>query len=398
MAAAIGEIQTGAARNIAYGNSAPEDTSKLWVKTAEPAAVQVTSKVVVANEELEEFVSAIPAGAGNNSMGTAAVGPKVYLFGGLTASGLDTRQSTIHAFDTENKTIKQLSVTLAQAASYPAAAAVGSKIYIFGGLIGDLASSPKDFQSRIQVFDAESNTIETLDVTLPTANGDMAAAAIGKNVYLFGGYFDQTGIYVFQSESNTISKLSATLSAGARAIAAAAVGSKVYLFGGRVNDEMISTIQVFDAERYTLETLDVTLPTATAHVGAAAVGTKIYLFGGRGALSTIQVFDTESNTLTTLSEALPVALGWIRAETVGTNIYLFGGYAPPVVHSAIHKFSASLPLAEDTILLEASGTKNVFELMPGVELGVANVYLGNAEGLAEKVPAAVYKDGAWVEI
>jgi hypothetical protein len=42
--------------------------------------------------------------------------------------------------------------------------------------------------------------------------------------------------------------------------------------------------------------------------------------------------------------------------------------------------------------------QNVFALLPMVELGVANVYRGNEDGVAEKVAAAVYKDGVWKEI
>jgi hypothetical protein len=33
-----------------------------------------------------------------------------------------------------------------------------------------------------------------------------------------------------------------------------------------------------------------------------------------------------------------------------------------------------------------------------VKAGIKEVYLGNSEGYAEKVPAALYVDGAWVEI
>ena len=39
--------------NIAYGDTAPADTSKLWVKTAEPNNVEVTSDIVVVGEEID---------------------------------------------------------------------------------------------------------------------------------------------------------------------------------------------------------------------------------------------------------------------------------------------------------------------------------------------------------
>ncbi|MBQ2438848.1 MAG: hypothetical protein II267_03055, partial [Paludibacteraceae bacterium] len=59
--------------NIAYGDTAPEDTTKLWVKANEPEAVSITSAVVTAGEELENSVGTLPSTAKRN-MSAAAVG------------------------------------------------------------------------------------------------------------------------------------------------------------------------------------------------------------------------------------------------------------------------------------------------------------------------------------
>ena len=50
------------------------------------------------------------------------------------------------------------------------------------------------------------------------------------------------------------------------------------------------------------------------------------------------------------------------------------------------------------MLIEASGAGNTVRLFPGMEIGVKNVYLGNADGKGVRVPAALYRDGAWTEI
>lgn len=390
MAAAIRQIKAGdAVLNIAYGDTAPEDTSKLWVKTAEPVGVQVNTKVT-GNEKLETFVSALPEWS--DSMGTAAVGNKVYLFGGFDAAA--DRMSTIRVFDVESQTISTLDTTLPTAISSIAAAAVGNKVYLFGG---DDGSARK----TIHVFDTESESITTLDTELNQAAYHVAAAAVGTKVYLFGGAYSSSyryaTIHVFDTDSNTISKLSASLPS-ATMTAVAAIGTDIYVFGG----PGLKTIHVFDTKTNTLSLLSTTLPKALSYLPAVAVGTKAYLFGGVGGGSAIYVFDAENETVTCLDDTLPTATSSIGATAVGNKIYLFGGDATGGRSPAIHVFVVAMPLEENVMLIETSQMKNMWKLYIGesvkIACGVANVYLGNSEGIAEKVAAAVYENESWVDI
>ena len=376
--------------NIAYGDTEPADTSKLWVKTSEPAAVNVTSNVVSGGEEVNVVNATLPDGA--EGISAAAVGTKVYLFGG--SPGVMKYLSTINVFDTAADTISTLDTTLPIAMTGMAAAAVGTKVYLFGG-------NNNSFQSTINVFDTETNTINTLSTTLPAVRDDMVAAAVGTKIYLFGG--QTTGpkvvstIYVFDTENETIKNLSATLPKAAERMAAAVVGTKVYLFGG-YNNGFLSGIYVFDAAAQTISASTATLPVASRGMAAVTVGTKVYLFGGAvsgGYSSATYVFDPETDTISTLGASLPVETELMAAATIGTSAYLFGGYK---ALSGIYNFSVSIPLATNTLMVEVYGTKNLFSLLPNVELGVANVYKGNADGCGEKVPAALYVDGAWVEV
>ena len=60
------------------------------------------------------------------------------------------------------------------------AAAVGTKIYIFGGCMVQSVNT-------ILEFDTETKTISTLSITLPTQLDGMPAAAVGTKIYIFGG-------------------------------------------------------------------------------------------------------------------------------------------------------------------------------------------------------------------
>ena len=388
--------------NIAYGDTEPTDTSKLWIKTSEPEAARVVSKVEGGIAELEAGIGTLPATI--YGIAAAAVGTKVYLFGGNKDNTSAGFLKTIYVFDTESNAITTLSATLPTAAGQIAAVAVGTKIYLFGGVNSSTSSS--GYLTKIYVFDTESNTITTLSAALPAKASDIAAAAVGTKIYLFGGVYWSSGrvyrntIYVFNTESNTITTLSVTLPTSASDIAAAAVGTKIYLFGGQSgNSSYLNTIYVFDTESNTITTLSATLPAAIYGIAAAAVGIKVYLFGGRSSNTkkTIYVFDAESNTITTLSVTLPTSATDIAAAAVGTKIYLFGGFSSALLDT-INVFVVAFPLAVNNILIEASTTQNIFNLLPTVELGVNAVYLGNADGVAETAAAALYVDGAWTEI
>ena len=395
--------------NIAYGDTEPEDTSKLWVKTAEPTQVQVTAKVTAANEEVNSFIAALP----ENRMyaACAAVGTKIYVFGGQRA--YNDFLDSILVFDTETKTVSMLDATLPKAIYYVAAAAVGTKIYIFGGRGADYS-----VENSIYEFDTETGALTTLDITMPTACYGLSAVAVGRRIYLLGGaYLYQSGtvyrtraisyIQVFDADICEIFRLSTYLPKAIYCMAAAAVGTKIYLFGGKyvydTTSEYMDTIHAFDTETNTISTLSATLPYALTYMPAAAVGTKIYLLGGYNepaatVENTILVFDTQTQAVSTLEETLPVLSRYGVAATVGTRIYLLCGYTNSTFDLGVHELVTALPLAENTLLIEASYTDNSVALLSGVELGIANVYMGNAQGLAEKVAAAVYKDGAWVEI
>ena len=96
----------GGELNIAYGNTAPEDTSKLWIKSEEPS--NISFPVLWKPEQIVEGIidTGTTLSQGEFGIGTAAVGTKIYLFGGRNSSSY---LNTIQVFDTTNNTIQTLS-------------------------------------------------------------------------------------------------------------------------------------------------------------------------------------------------------------------------------------------------------------------------------------------------
>ena len=337
----ISQISSGASLNIAYGDTAPSDTSKLWIKGSEAEGLVVSIKQLFTT-----LSTTLPTAA--NNMGTAAVGTKIYLFGGLSSS----RLNTIQVFDTTNNTITTLSTTLPTAAHSIGTAAVGTKIYLFGGNTGSRINT-------IQVFDTTNNTITTLSTTLPTAADGIGTAAVGTKIYLFGGNGDGYG--------------------------------------------RLNAIQVFDTTNDTITTLSTRLPTAANNMGTAAVGTKIYLFGGLSdsRLNTIQAFDTTNDTITTLPTTLPTGTNGMGTAAVGTKIYLFGGYYDGGYLNTINEFLSQFTLTANSVLITEGQQENVFNLLSSptqVEISVKNVYRGDSSNVAQLNDAYLYNGSVWLNV
>lgn len=52
----------------------------------------------------------------------------------------------------------------------------------------------------------------------------------------------------------------------------------------------------------------------------------------------------------------------------------------------------------NTLVIEADVSKNTFQLLPNIELGVNSVYFENADGDRTEISAALYKNNEWIEI
>ena len=340
---------TGASLNIAYGDTEPDDTSKLWIKANKPESIVFGSNFD--GVDSIETVGHLPSAC--DSMGCARVGNKVYLFGGNT--------------------------------------------------------SDTDFSNTINVFNIETQTLTTLSTTIPDSFSEMGCANVGNKIYLFGGYYYYSEyyylstIYEFNTETEILTKLKISLPFGYYNMSCASIGTKIYLFGGYDGSNRLNTICVFDTKMETITTLSTTLPIAYNSMGCVSIGTKIYLLGGRtatGRLDTICVFDTKMETITTLSTTLPIAYNSMGCVSIGTKIYLFGGYDGSDLNT-INQFSLTHDLTQNNIEV-ITDYKNFFNVVNTdtmkVEIGVDSVLIGNAENKAENCEAYLYQNGTWIRV
>lgn len=379
-----------ASLNIHYGDTAPEDTSMLWCKCAEPSEVLVTPKLLGEGQFDDTFLTTLPAGW--YDMKTATIGTKIYLIGGYKDGAVSNE---ISVFDTKTNDLSVLSTELTTRLSM-GIGVVGTKIYLFGG-----QSVSAD---KVSIFDTETNELATISTTLPTDWYNMGVGVVGTKIYLFGGYCNGylNTIRLFDTETETLTTLSATLSVARSPMGVGVVGTKIYVLGGSVNNGRETRIDVFDTETNTISVSTTYLPNNYVSRGVGVVGTKIHMFGGYATSVTnvIQVFDTETNEVTTLSTTLPTACRYIGTGVVGNKIYLFGGYASSRLDTIL-KFVVKLGLEQNKLQLQTSVSKNFFNILNGgneMEVGVNAVYLGNSNNEGELVDSYLYQNGAWTQI
>ena len=211
-----------------------------------------------------------------------SVGNNIYCFGGDTK---DTTLSSqylryISIYNTEKHKVSPSSASLPYPMAYMGSAVVGDKIYLFGGITDSGALD------TILCYDSATDKITTLEEKLPVACYGIGAATVGTKVYLFGGRSSSSilkTILCFDTKTENIEQLSATLPRGMYSTCTQAINNRVYLLGGLLGGYELGratkNICCFDVDKGTVEQLTTKLPypVAKSESAVAGVGLAIYL-------------------------------------------------------------------------------------------------------------------------
>lgn len=163
---------------------------------------------------------------------TAQIGKDLYLFGGADGDGNLNKD----VYRLRNGNWSKIGES-PNGFVYPAYSVVGSKVYIFGG-----SGSPSDVTkvtNETLVYDSKTNQWNKLDAFPGAPRQIFSAAAVGKNIYVFGGVTQKVGekFYnlddAFRLDTKT-NKWSAIkkMPIAMRAFWAGSDGKNVYLIGG----------------------------------------------------------------------------------------------------------------------------------------------------------------------
>ena len=168
----------------------------------------------------------------------AAVGSRLYVFGGfdrmVNGQPLATRQS--HAFEPGTNRWTRVA-DLPEAVTHAGVAVDGNSVYLAGGFVGD---HPGPQTNHVWKYDTTRDAWTPV-VPLPEARGGGALVRAGRNLHFFGGTVRRGDTYVRDAADHWVLNLDAPTAWRAAApmpnprnhLAGAALSGKVYAIGGQ---------------------------------------------------------------------------------------------------------------------------------------------------------------------
>ncbi len=180
------------------------------------------------------------------------------------------------------------------------------------------------------MYNIASNTISA--VSTPYNTFSASFVNINNNIYIIGGFDPKTGalnnsIMKYEIGSSTVSTVSAKLSQNLRNTPCVAIGKYIYIIGGYNGTETVKLIQRYDTELDTIETMSsYSLIYGPPYMGVAEYNGKIYVIGGTdGGTGAVQVIDTVIGTVNTTTSPPVSDIGGAGASIIGDYLYIFGG-------------------------------------------------------------------------
>ena len=149
----------------------------------------------------------------------------------------------------------------------------GNKLYAIGG------NGPKD-GFRVEVFDPRLNEWG-FGVPLPENRCAPGVAAVGEKIYAFGGYGaggERNDVFIYNPKLGEWTK-GKPMPTNRRDLTAVAVGTRIYCVAGVGNGKYIDAVEVYDTEKDSWA-IAPPLPKGKAWVGACELGGKLYVMGG----------------------------------------------------------------------------------------------------------------------
>ncbi|MDQ4007562.1 MAG: hypothetical protein M3211_05655, partial [Actinomycetota bacterium] len=225
----------------------------------------------------EPAVSGMPVWQRRTSMGMprddfahVVVGDEIWTFGGMTGDR-GTRLDTSEVYDTSTDSWRY-GPDLPQGLCSFEGAAIGPRIYLFGGL--DAASEPTDFAA---VLDTRTGEWQQLP-PLPHARYAHDVEELGGRIYVIGGE-DSAGakaaVDVFDPKDGSWSQ-AAPMPRARSSIDLVPVGDVMYVLGGWLGSSETDLVQTYDTSTDTWDRAP-SMPRAISRGGAAGVDGKIYV-------------------------------------------------------------------------------------------------------------------------
>jgi hypothetical protein len=184
--------------------------------------------------------------------------PRLYVFGGMDLTDFPTfhfNHISIEEYDPLLDSWRLVGATMPDVNTWGSCAVtVDNTIYVMGG-VDDILSILTD---RVVAYDPDADTLTPV-ATMPMGVSDGACAAVGRRIYWFGGYEDSRGwgtlpinnTFIYDVDTDTWSQSAVTSPSRRANHAAVAIGTTVYVVGGwdgsGTYNGMYNTVDAYDS-------------------------------------------------------------------------------------------------------------------------------------------------------
>jgi len=218
-----------------------------------------------------------------NGHATAMLDGKIYVIGGEPTAQASI--ATVEEYNPATDTWTQ-KADMPSRRTFLSACTVDGKIYAFGGLMAGVPGVTEGdrFLSALEVYDPATDTwTRRADMMTPRAGA--AAVTVDGKIYVIGGVFGNLHnaplsiVEVYDPITDTWTR-KANMPTARMFLSASVVGGRIYAIGGGVwGGAIYSTVEVYDPATDTW-TSESDMPTARNSHASCAVSVKIYAIGG----------------------------------------------------------------------------------------------------------------------
>lgn len=371
----------GAKLNIAYGDTAPEDTSKLWVKTAKPESVEISPELFG-----ETILDSYAFNSGISSMSSSwQEGKYLYYF----------YSGSVKRINLETKEIETLYTGYS-----------GNKGYVKNGRLYVVTST------QFGYYDLSDST-KTLNVIKEESSSGFNNSAIqfcGDYVCVIGGYAPPIsspyyhGIQCYYNSRIAVYKISTgellnmSLTQGCTDPTVCTIGDNLYVFGGYRSASSGSgyrtIIEKIDIESRS-STKVATLPIGTQNQGACVIGNVVYLFGGSQTATKVYKFDATTNIITDLGITLSPTRNSPHIAFYDSRFYIFP--------NTVSTLKLDVDLQKNKLhLVNNAVIKNKVKILNSSKaeavIGITSAFIGDTNGKAKEVTAYVHDGINWHDL
>lgn len=248
---------TGKAPCGRYGHTASVVGSKIYIFGGNAGTNMRLNDMHILDTDEMHWITPLVGGAApwERSGHTASViGGRVFIFGGFSYAGGEWLNDT-HIFNTGSLKWRRATTTGAPPSgrNYHTASVVGKRIFIFGGFGNNV------WLNDMHIFDSESCSWALPGESAedegepPAEHSDHVAFVIGKNVFIFGGYYAKkqlNDLHLFDTVRERWMRPGLTGSGpcGRNYHTASVVDNRVFIFGGYDGHKMLNDVHVLRLE------------------------------------------------------------------------------------------------------------------------------------------------------